>query len=168
MEYIAFSIETTSIGVIRLQISVKVTTSENNIETLSNIYAAEERDKWNEASIYHRLTLAHGLFCVIHLTGVNGILAPAEPIRHLFWDHLVQQLISSPHFLVQFPHRFFQLLWLLLFLVERQFQFYRLLRSGEQNVPKWREIKISTTCGVLIMWRSERGWEAVAFFRAFF
>lgn len=38
IEYIAFSIETTSIGVIRLQISVNVTTSENNIETLLNIF----------------------------------------------------------------------------------------------------------------------------------
>lgn len=36
-EYIAFSIETTSIGVILLHISVNVTTSEKSIETLSNI-----------------------------------------------------------------------------------------------------------------------------------
>jgi hypothetical protein len=40
IEYIAFSIETTSIGVIREQISVKVTTSENRMETLSNICKA--------------------------------------------------------------------------------------------------------------------------------
>lgn len=37
IEYIPFNIDTTSMGVIRLQISVNVTTSENNIETLSNI-----------------------------------------------------------------------------------------------------------------------------------
>lgn len=37
-EYIAFNIDTTSIGVILLQISVNVTTSENKIETVSNIW----------------------------------------------------------------------------------------------------------------------------------
>lgn len=36
-EYMAFNMDTTSIGEIRLQISVKVTTSENKIDTLSNI-----------------------------------------------------------------------------------------------------------------------------------
>nr|CAD7409786.1 unnamed protein product [Timema poppensis] len=37
MEYMALSIDTTSMGVILLQISVKVTTSENKIDTLLNI-----------------------------------------------------------------------------------------------------------------------------------
>lgn len=36
-EYMAFNMDTTSIGEILLQISVKVTTSENKIDTLSNI-----------------------------------------------------------------------------------------------------------------------------------
>jgi hypothetical protein len=44
IEYIPFSIETTSIGVIRLQISVNVTTSENKIETLLNILM-DKREK---------------------------------------------------------------------------------------------------------------------------
>lgn len=46
IEYIALSIETTSIGVIREQISVKVTTSENNIETLLNILMEEKKGKF--------------------------------------------------------------------------------------------------------------------------
>lgn len=40
IEYMPFNIETTSIGVIRLHISVNVTTSEKSIETLSNIWRA--------------------------------------------------------------------------------------------------------------------------------
>lgn len=45
IEYIPLSIDTTSIGVILLQISVKVTTSENNIETLSNICDGETKTR---------------------------------------------------------------------------------------------------------------------------
>lgn len=45
IEYMPFSIETTSIGVIRLQISVNVTTSENSIDTLSNIYVTKHKQK---------------------------------------------------------------------------------------------------------------------------
>lgn len=59
IEYMPFNIDTTSIGVIRLHISVNVTTSEKRIETLSNIcnkreklIGAKRNDKCNLSQSY--------------------------------------------------------------------------------------------------------------------
>lgn len=63
-----------------------------------------------------------------NLTGVYGIFASPQPVRHLLRYHLVEQLVRSSHLLVQLPHRLFQFLRLLLLLVQGELQFHRLLR----------------------------------------
>lgn len=62
MEYIPFSMDTTSMGLIRLQISVNVTTSENKIETLSNIWKRLLELKRNDFNIFTAIKLDTDMF----------------------------------------------------------------------------------------------------------
>lgn len=88
IEYIAFNIETTSIGVILLQISVNVTTSENNIETLLNIFTIDNKEEKNIEN--HLVKRPHVLNWFYYFTGVYRVLAPSKPVCYLLWYHLIQ------------------------------------------------------------------------------
>lgn len=86
MEYIAFSMDTTSIGVMRLQISVNVTTSENNIETLPNIcggWTGKDQNKYKYyASMEHNTSY---LVCCPRILNMDTALH----LPHTYqWDSL--------------------------------------------------------------------------------
>ncbi len=51
-----------------------------------------------------------------------------------FGYHLVEEFVGALHLLVEFLHGEFELVGLLLLLVERQFQFDRLLRAGHHQI----------------------------------